>query len=180
MALGCSVTNNRAGAYVGPVLHTDDRTYTLIIKIDTPFKNCSGFPIVSTIPQRIIKYLPADLHISARLIRFIGTAIFGGGWWNGELAVSIRVIHMYLIEGSRLSGWERWPSSTSSETWVDSREGVRIRSRSWRVQSPPLEIVHTVTPYYLHCRKMFGSDSRSGWYEVLIRGEKKERKSDAI
>lgn len=43
MALGCSVTNNRAGAYVGPVLHTDDRTYTLTIKIDTPFKNCLGF-----------------------------------------------------------------------------------------------------------------------------------------
>lgn len=27
-----------------------------------------------------------------------------GGWWSGEVAVSIRVIHMYLIEGSTLLG----------------------------------------------------------------------------
>lgn len=54
-------------------------------------------------------YLPANLHISARLIRFIVISNIrcrrGEGGQNsgviGEVVVSIRVIYMYLIDGKQ-------------------------------------------------------------------------------
>lgn len=83
MALGCSVANNRAGAYVGPISQITELT---------PYRLNSylGFPVVTTIPHRTIKYLPANLHITVRLIRFKLIEIFvaaGGGGrivdWEG-------------------------------------------------------------------------------------------------
>lgn len=69
----------------------------------------------------------------------------GGGEQNsgviGKVAVSIRVIHMYLIEGLLMGNMD---FLYNGKSWIDSREGVRIRSRSWRVQSPPLENCDTI------------------------------------
>lgn len=154
MALGCSVTNNRAGAYVGP-FHRWQNLHLTIIWV---------FPVVTTIPQRIIKYLPANLHISARLIRFIVIAIFGEGKNSGvigKVAVSIRVIHMYLIEGS---WWETWTFSIMAKVGSIPERG--FESDLARGACSPRHS-RTVTPY-LHYRNIFGSDSRSGRYEVLV------------
>lgn len=60
-----------------------------------------------------------------------------------------------------------------SKTWDDSREGVRIRSRSWRVQSPPLENCKTIRTYTIekYSEAIPGRDGTKFWF----RGEKRKK-----